>query len=212
MVIEKMFNKIYRIGIVLFVITFVFGSISMVALLLGGYEISYYGFAVDSEDNLYIGFANGEIKKIKDNQVVKTYWVGTNRGYDFTIVDDVIVVWTNEKPSFMDLDGEKISVPDLDNKRYHELRPDKNRVENSSGVLYEQKFNWGRTRIVKYSDDKEDIVYEMSVDDYIVRLGCRVFYPIGLSTIVLFIIYNFRIKVKRNDVDLSRVPPPKANN
>lgn len=56
-------DKLYSICTILFVIFFVFGSISMVGLLFGEYDISYYGFAVDSEDNLYIGVANGEIKK-----------------------------------------------------------------------------------------------------------------------------------------------------
>ncbi len=76
--------------IIAMIFVFIYGFIScfsVIGSLTGKYTTSYNGFAVDKEENVYIGFPEGKIKVYKDNEYVKTIFSGTNRGFDFTIVD-----------------------------------------------------------------------------------------------------------------------------
>ena len=156
--------------IVAFILCFIFGF-SVLGYLTGANTISYNGFAIDSEENLYLGFPEGKIKVFKDNQYVKTIFSGTNRGYDFTIVDgNKIYVYIAPQGYFLDLNGKRIENPTAEFKYFHEYRPDENEFVFSDDVIYKQKFNMGRTKIIKISNNEPETVYEMPLDDYIVKI------------------------------------------
>ena len=159
--------------IVLLIIVLILGFVSAFSLmgfLTGKYTISYNGFAVDKNENIYVGFTEGKIKVFKDNKYVKTVFSGTNRGYDFTIVDgDKIYVYIAPKGYFLDLDGKRIECQEEFDSIYI-YRPKKSEFVFDDNIIYKQKFNMGRTKIIKISDDITETVYEMPLNDYIVKI------------------------------------------
>lgn len=155
-------------------LVFIFCSVfcfSMLCYLTGICTISYNGFAVDYKGSLYIGFPEGKIKVFEDKQYVKTIFSGTNKGYDFTIVDgDKIYVYIAPQGYFLDLNGKRIDSPYDEYTNLREFRPDKKEFVFDDNVIYKQQFNMGRTKFIKISDGDVETIYEMPMVDYIVKV------------------------------------------
>ena len=161
-----------KIVFLIIVLIFGFASVfSVIGFLTGKYTISYNGFAVDNQGNVYLGCQDGKIKVYKDNKYLKTIFSGTNRGYDFTIVDgDKIYVYIAPKGYFIDLNGKRIENQGDIFDSIYKYRYKKNEFVLSADLIYKREFNMGRTRIVKISDDITETVYEMPLKDYIVKI------------------------------------------
>lgn len=163
---------------------------SMVGYLTGIYTISYDGFAVDCEGYLYLGFPEGEIKVFEGKQYVKSIFSGTNRGYDFTIVDgNKIYVYIAPQGYFLDLNGKRIDSPSNEDVNFRKFRPNKKEFVLDDNIVYKQQFNMGRTKFIKISNGDIETIYEMPIDDYIVKVVLTTGYVFAF-VVVLYLFYK----------------------
>ena len=72
--------------------------------IMGGYA-AFYGFAVDSEMNVYVG-RDSWIHVYQGNRVLRRLSPQTSRGYAFRMENDELLVYTGSDYSRMDLQGE----------------------------------------------------------------------------------------------------------
>ena len=170
-----------------FVLIFIY-FFSLFGVLTNKYNISYKGFAVDSTGNIYIGFREGEIKKFKDGKQVSTLFAPTSRGYDFTITEnDTLYIDCGDRAYYIDFEGNIIDEIEGVIPSFSQIRPDRSIFVTNEGVIYEKQFNFGRTKIVKYEEEKET-VYEMPLSNYCIKLivviGSLVFLISILSVII----------------------------
>ncbi len=138
-----------------------------IAMLISGKaSIVINGFAVDVDNQLYVGKGK-EIVVLKDGAVVRTIDPPTSRTYKFTIVDGkTILLSTSTKVYMMDLYGNIISESiDEGTKTYNRLQWKKIYMDER-GSEYTLESRWGRTRILKEGVS----IYEMPMRDYIVRI------------------------------------------
>lgn len=85
-----------------------FGILANVSVFLGAFHtLSFYGFALDSQNLLYVGRDN-VIEVYKGNEKVFDINPKTSRAYAFTINDDIIVLSTSEFVYKIDLSGNVI--------------------------------------------------------------------------------------------------------
>ncbi len=163
---------------------------SFFGVTVGWFDISFYGFAVDSNDNVYVGLSNGKIVKYKDGFSFETISVMTSRGYEFTILEDDTIYLISSKVYLLDLNGNVLEELKSTGSLY-EYRENKAEFVKKDGTVYKQVFNFGRTKIIKETDDGNKVVYLMPLSDYCVKLYITVF-SIFIFTAVLFICIRFR--------------------
>ena len=142
-----------------------------IGVLTGKYEINYQGFAIDSNGNVYIG-TSSKIKIYNGGCFIKSIYPQTNRGYEFTIAkDDMIYILTGTGSYYMNIDGELIKHTDEGRTTLRKYRPDKGEFITSEGIVYKQKINFGRTKIIKENGDKDETVFIMPLNDYCAKLA-----------------------------------------
>ena len=119
---------------------------------------SYEGFALDSNENLYLG-EYGKINVYKEGSLLYSVDAHTSRAYAFTIQNDEILISTAETVYITDLSGNVInSYKDTDTSLFNELKSNKDSFSLNDSTYKMQK-NFGRSRIV---DAKGLIVAGMS--------------------------------------------------
>ncbi len=164
-------------------------AFAIVGLLSNKYNISYQGFAVDSEENIYIGFYSGQIKKFNDGKLVETISAQTNRGYDFTITENnTLYITCGNIAYFTDLDGNVLEKITDSIQPFYKYRYDKSVFVTNDGTKYEKKFNFGKTKFIKYQDQQEITMYEMPLKDYLIKLILIVGSVVIYGTIIVLII------------------------
>lgn len=161
----------------------------------GKVHIRYNGFAVDSEENLYIGMRD---EPAYDNRIyvfdfsgtlLRSFPAVTNRGYSFTIVDgDKIMYSASQVLYTADLSGnilEKEEIPLAEDIRYSETE-----FVDVNGNRYEMKNRFFRPSIyqVNRKNGAETCIYQMPMLDSIVLLGEKL---VGLS-LILFAAFFIR--------------------
>ena len=175
----------------------VFFSIYWIAIMLvifGKINISYQGFAIDSKNNLYIGYGSGIIKKYKDKTLLRTISAQTSRGYDFTILEnDVIYVDCGNRAHYIDSNGTVLKTITKDIPRFTELRPSLKEFLSTNGTLYRLENSFGRTKIVEYSNTKKTIIYEMPLFDFLVKI------LVGYGTVLFMIIVTLFVWKNRRE-------------
>ncbi len=171
---------------VIFLILVIFFSVYLIAIMLvvfGEINISYQGFAIDSKNNLYIGYDSGVIKKYKERTLLGTISAQTSRGYDFTILEnDVIYVDCGNRAHYIDSNGTLLKTITKNIPRFTELRPSSKEFLSTDGTLYRLENYFGRTKIVEYSNTQKTIIYEMPLNDFFVKI------LVGYGTVLFMII------------------------
>ena len=140
-------------------------------IFTGTVTLFLHGFAVDSYGKLYLG-KDSKIE-VYDNSVLDyTISSMTSRGYAFTIqADDTILLSTSTIVYTLDLHGNVLNEEeDVDTKVINSLEKRKKIFYSSNGDKYILKSPWGRTEIVLERDDDIDIIYQMPILDYVVRI------------------------------------------
>ena len=141
----------------LFILFFVM-LISISLIGSGTVVTSYEGFALDSNENLYLG-EYGKINVYKEGSLLYSVDAHTSRAYAFTIQNDEILISTAETVYITDLSGNVInSYKDTDTSLFNELKSNKDSF-SLNGSTYKMQKNFGRSRIV---DAKGLIVAGMS--------------------------------------------------
>lgn len=134
----------------------------------GGASPSIVGFAVDSQNRIYVGESNGI--EVHENQLhVLTINPQTSRSYVFTILeDDTILLSTPTKVYHMDLTGEIMDTwEDNGADTFNQIQYQKHRFTSANGDEYKVKGLLGRTRIVK---NETEVVYRISLLSFIVKI------------------------------------------
>lgn len=163
-------------------------SISLIGS--GTVVTSYEGFALDSNENLYLG-VYGKINVYKDGSLLYSVDAHTLRAYAFTIQNDKILISDAETVYIMDLNGNVISsYEDADTSLFNKLKKDKNSF-SLNGNTYKIQKNFGRSRIVK---DDGKVIYQMPILDYIVKIGFLIS-MVWLVVLAIYWVVNFRRKV-----------------
>lgn len=163
-------------------------SISLIGS--GTVVTSYEGFALDSNENLYLG-VYGKINVYKDGSLLYSVDAHTLRAYAFTIQNDKILISDAETVYIMDLNGNVISsYEDADTSLFNKLKKDKNSF-SLNGNTYKIQKNFGRSRIVK---DNGKVIYQMPILDYIVKIGFLIS-MVWLVVLAIYWVINFRRKV-----------------
>lgn len=130
--------------------------------------ISYNGFAIDSNNVLYLG-KNSVIEKYSNGILVGQLDSKTSRGYAFTIQkNDTILISTASTVYTLDLDGNTIKEePDKNTKIFNELNLKRNKFVTNDGAVYLMKSNYGRTTIIKNGIEE---VFVMPIFDYAIKI------------------------------------------
>ena len=121
-------------------------------------------FAVDSEENLYIGTIN-RIDVYQDGVLLRRISPPTSRSYRFTIENDQLIIGcaSDQKGDVFDLEGNALFYGAL---TYNEVESKANRRSVAvNGHEYRFSGNWGLTPYVITRDGAE--VYRMSTPDYV---------------------------------------------
>lgn len=182
----KMAKFILSMCSVLFVIAFIYGN---VGYFTHTYSISYSGFAVDSQGIIYIGVDNGKICKYDDGELIDTIPAYTSRGYNFTITEnDTVFVHCGDRAYFTDLEGNILEKFEEDIPYFSEFRKNKRVFVSGDGTKYEQRFNFGRTKIIKHQDGNKIVVFEMPLKNYffkmVIIIGWYLFFVLTLVIII----------------------------
>lgn len=139
---EKKMKRLSLFSIVsLFIIFFVM-LISISLIGSGTVVTSYEGFALDSNENLYLG-EYGKINVYKEGSLLYSVDAHTSRAYAFTIQNDEILISTAETVYITDLSGNVInSYKDTDTSLFNELKSNKDSFSLNGSTYKMQKKLW----------------------------------------------------------------------
>lgn len=125
----------------LFIIFFVM-LISISLIGSGTVVTSYEGFALDSNENLYLG-EYSKINVYKEGSLLYSVDAHTSRAYAFTIQNDEILISTAETVYITDLSGNVInSYKDTDTSLFNELKSNKDSFSLNGSTYKMQKKLW----------------------------------------------------------------------
>lgn len=125
----------------LFILFFVM-LISISLIGSGTVVTSYEGFALDSNENLYLG-EYGKINVYKEGSLLYSVDAHTSRAYAFTIQNDEILISTAETVYITDLSGNVInSYKDTDTSLFNELKSNKDSFSLNGSTYKMQKKLW----------------------------------------------------------------------
>ena len=142
-------------------------------------SLTYSGFAIDSENNLYLGKTGGKIDVYSGGKIVKSISL-TSKGYAFTIKKDKLVVAALSNIYILDLEGNILEKKEcLNDTEYNKLFKEKNIFIDSEGNKFILSNVFGYYSI-KSRDNNE--IYSMPIFDYVVKI-------ILFCTFVSFIIF-----------------------
>lgn len=151
--------------------------------------LGYYGFAVDSSGNLYLGLDH-QISVYSDGELIRTITTGTSRGFAFTIEDgDNLILSTSTVIYEMDLYGNVIEKSEDENARKF-LKMQRNKYfTTEDGCRYECKNVLGYIQILS----EGEVIYKMPTWHYIVLIA---FVLTAICFIVGVIMTIYYIKIK----------------
>lgn len=151
-----------------------------------------HGFGVDTEEQVYLGTANGKILVWKDQQQIGTLKAPTSRSYQITVKDDEILCAIGSADYRMDLDGNILERSDDPTSSLYASLQFQRSCTTADGTTYRLRHFWGRTSVVRDPADSAVIVYQMSAGVF----AAKVFlYVAVLGWIVSFVsIWYFAIR------------------
>lgn len=164
-----------------------FGILANVSVFLGAFHtLSFYGFALDSQNLLYVGRDN-VIEVYKGNEKVFDINPKTSRAYAFTINNDIIVLSTSEFVYKIDLSGNVIEKSeDIYSKTYTDIEKSKKRFKTDNNEYF-LKNNFGRYKII---DNNKNVLYELNAKEFSVKLLFIISMLMELLIVCLFFIKN----------------------
>ena len=172
----------------------IMGAIIM-SYALGWVAASYEGFALDSEERLYVGKNTG-IEVYENGNKIRTISPPSSRAYVFTVSDDKIVSSVGNMIYVMNLEGEIIEKQTISYDTHLKLKRNSKRFVSESGNEYISSSCLGYYRIVR---DDGVCVYSMPVLDYIVNVVAS--FALVLSYLIFvttMLIKTGRIPIHKN--------------
>ena len=174
--------KVSKLLVVYLLIVWPIIVLFLLAKITGKINISYEGFAIDHNNDIYLG-KDSTIEVLDyDGKVLRSISPYTSRGYKFTITpDNQIKISTGDYLYLTDLSGNLISKKDISSYTDDDLLRE-NRYEfiASDGVHYIMKNHFLRPCIYR--------IDEMPIFDYIVKLimiACFLSFIIIIPIVIL---------------------------
>ena len=166
-------------------------------IITGKVCVSYEGFAVDSESNLYLG-KDYAIEVLNENgEVLRNIFPFTSRGYKFTVTtDNTIIISTGEYLYTTDLLGnliDKKTISDYTDDKLNNINSHK--FTTSNGTVYVMKNFLLRTYIYRLEESQKVTVYKMPIFDYIVKLSAIMCF-VSIIIVVPICIIKWRKMIK----------------
>lgn len=154
--------------IILCNILFVISAVLLILLFSGIASPFIRCFAVDDQNNIYIGMRN-KICVYDENNQIRTLSPQTSRAYMFTIKEDnTILLSTADTVYSMDLKGNILnSWEDAGADTYNQIQYRKNHFTSQKGDTYKIVSSFGWTRIVK---NGTTVVYQISSISFIIKI------------------------------------------
>ncbi len=165
--------------------------VCVILLITHTVSFEFYGFGVDSDNNLYIGWGN-KIEVYSDGERIRTIKNGTSKGhFNFTVQeDDTILLSVGSDVMVMDIVGLEIRKKwnEADEKTDKMLEENKFEFKSLDGDMYTATYLLGRATIYKNGN----AIYKTPFID------CIVVYllAIGVPTLIIFRLI-FKRKYKR---------------
>ena len=156
------------------------------------------GFGVDCAGNVYLGRIRS-IDVFQQNQKIRAIPAPTNRGYDFRIsTDDVMVLYSGAYLCKLDLDGNYILpwVP-MENKPLDSVQ-EKNVCLKKDGTRYEKSAT-GRITVWEATDSGRTVIYREPLYQFLLRsLAYLAFLAFFIHTPVLILLFDEKHSSNRN--------------
>ena len=165
-------------------------------IVFSGYVcVDYNGFAVDKEDNLYVGIPS-LIKVYSPNgYALRSFSPKTSRGYNFTIKDgEVVLIDQGDKQYALDLYGNFLKDVTNDDLRIGYS----SEFISESGNEYKVRNRLFRTSVWVVDGDFERLVFKMPVRDYIVKL-LDIISDVVLSISICVLVFKARRRKNTGD-------------
>lgn len=162
-------SKFQIIGIVLLNLMVL---LNMFTILPGIVTISYNGFAVDQDGCLYLGKRNRIEVMDSKGALLRTIPAKPTLNYDFTILNNEIVLRVGSTLYWMDLSG-NVLKEELKSERWKEIIPPNNDgiFVDANGTKYTMEYSgFLRTSIFKWNGDEKIEIFKMPLFDYSMRL------------------------------------------
>ena len=185
--------KIHKLFIVYMLAVWPILIFVLFSVISGKACISYHGFAIDKNSNIYVG-KNSAIEVTDRNghflKIVNPY---TSRDYKFTIsADDTLEISTGDYLYKADLNGDLIAKKRISDYADDSLiGTDKHKFVTASGETYVMKSILFREYIYRLDDMKKTVVYKMPMFDYAVKL-CAILCFLSVMVMVPFFIIKLR--------------------
>lgn len=161
-----------KLQIISIIILFPLFLLILCTILPGVASITYNGFALDAESNLYLG-KKGRVEVIDaEGTVIRTFHAKSFMHFDFTILDDEIVMRVGTNLFWMDLQGNVIKE-ELKSERWKEILPPGGETVfvDENGTKYTMEYSgFLRTSIFKWDGDRKEEIFKMPLFDYLMRL------------------------------------------
>ena len=173
-------------------LTFPIVMICLFLIISGKVNLSYYGFAVDSNSNIYLGRTSNIYVINQSGEFKQNISAMTSRGYSFTIISDKILISTGEYLYTKSLTGDLIEKKPINNYKENPLTNiSKSEYVDSNGTKYVMKNELFRTHIYRIESNEKIDVYQMPILDYVIKL---IFYAVLLSMFIMapISIYQWR--------------------
>ena len=177
--------KVSKLLVVYLLIVWPIIVLFLLAKITGKINISYEGFAIDHNNDIYLG-KDSTIEVLDyDGKVLRSI-----SPYTFTITpDNQIKISTGDYLYLTDLSGNLISKKDISSYTDDDLLRE-NRYEfiASDGVHYIMKNHFLRPCIYRIDETQKTIIYKMPIFDYIVKLimiACFLSFIIIIPIVIL---------------------------
>lgn len=106
-----------------------------------------------------------------EGEVLRTISPKTSRGYQFTILNNEVIVRTGTVFYRMDLEGTVLEEQEItDSNRLDLPIIHKKECVTSNGTVYLMKNRFFRTGIYRLEEQEEIKIYEMPLFDYVIKL------------------------------------------
>lgn len=144
----------------------------LITLMTGKACISYKGFAIDGDSNIYLA-KDGVIDVLNpQGEILRTISPYTTRDYKFTLTsDNTIRICTGDYIYQTDLSGNLISKKELSDSTLDErIEMSRHKYVASNGTVYTMKNSLLRTYIYRMDGAQRTVVYQMPIFDYVVKV------------------------------------------
>lgn len=181
-------------------------AFALLSIITGKACISYEGFAIDRDSNLYLGKDYVIEVLDSDGNFLRNINPYTGRGYSFTVTkDNTLKISTGEYLYETDLYGNLINKKKIKDYKDDELlRVSKYKYECSNGTVYIRKNHFLRTYIYRLNGTEKEVFYKMPVFDYIIRI-LSVLYCISMAIVVPIAVYKTRKQKKQQEMQENKV-------